>query len=168
MFEVGNANNLYDDRIVTGINNLIGLNFGTGSKIGIGLYSYEDLQNTRQCYVYSQAALDHFLDPPFKAARAFAVMANLCTGVTMICLICLSCMSFTKLVMKMVGCLSLLGGLFQCFTLLIFASEICTKGGGCTFYIGAGLSIAAALLAMINGCFIFSLKQPKARNTSNE
>ena len=90
-------------------------------------------------------------------------MANVFTGISMILLIFASCFEFSASVLRGVGCLLTSGSLFQCLSFLIFASNVlCDDPLNCEIYVGAGFSIAAALVAMV--CSIVCFQLPPAHD----
>jgi len=136
-----------------------------GRKSGFGLLSYEDqYRNTGEwtCYYYTDEMLDNF-DAAFKAARAFGITANVLTGIGMILLILASCFEFSASALRGLGCMLIAASFFQCLTFLIFASDVlCDDPLNCSVYVGAGFSIAAALVAMV--CSIVCFQLPPAHD----
>ncbi|KAL7574942.1 hypothetical protein ACA910_010766 [Epithemia clementina (nom. ined.)] len=126
---------------------------------GFGLYSYEDgAENSDNkfnwlCYTYSDEQKDR-LDSKFKTAVSFATMANIFVGIAMVFLIFTCCVQFTLPMMKILGVLMLIGSFCQVFTFLVFSSDLCSEFE-CTFYLGAGMSIAAVLVALASGILAF-------------
>lgn len=108
------------------------------------------------CVEYTAQEEIYLLDGKWKGARAMAVLANFCGGVTMIITICLSCVSIPKMFLQSTGLLSLCAGFFQCLTFIYFASDACNTFN-CQFSSGAGVALGASILYLINACIIFRI-----------
>ena len=126
---------------------------------GFGLFSYEDGAENRDsgfnwvCYTYSDEQMDK-LDSTFKSARSFAVAANVFVGIAMIVLLSTCCIQFSLPMVRITGIMMLIGSACQVFTFLVFSSDLCNDYD-CKFYWGAGMSIAAVLVALACGIVAF-------------
>ena len=112
---------------------------------------YEDY-----CVEYTAQEETILLDGKWRGARAMAVLANVCGGVTLIIAICLSCVSIPKMFLNATALLSVCAGFFQCLTFIFFASDAC-ETYNCQFSHGAGVAIGAVILYMLNTCIILRI-----------
>lgn len=141
---------------------------------GFGLWSRQDNWDNHPfdtviyyCVEYPQSDIDYFFDSKWKAARAMAILAGICGGVTFIICICLSCVSIqSKTFLHFTVFLSAAAGFFQSLTFIAFSSDIC-KEYGCSFGWCAGSAIAAMFLYWINA-FILSRIPPYVGNEQEE
>jgi hypothetical protein len=135
---------------------LTGTDYFQGSQdAGFGFRFREDV-TAYYCVPYSQDEIDYFFDATWKAARAMALIANICGGVTLIITICLSCVSMPKTFLNFTTFLSAAAGFFQCLTFIAFSSDIC-KNFNCQFAWGAGCAIGAFLLYFVNACLLYKI-----------
>lgn len=127
----------------------------------LGLFAYEELgSDSYACITYSDAQLESFLDAPWKAARAFAILANICNGVTMLFLIAASCVSYNSHALKVFAGLSFSGSASQMLTFTMFASKISDAPYNGTFYVGGGMAIIAFLFSITTGLLILQIPPP--------
>jgi hypothetical protein len=143
-----------------------GLPSSRGGKNGVGIFSYEDrLGSEWTCSAYSNDMIDNasYFDGAFKAARAFAVMSNVCIGIGMICLIVSGCVEFTPNAMKFLGFLLGAGSFFELLTFSFFASSVCDEFESCHFYVGAGFAIISMTLSFFTA--LLTCKIPPAKET---
>lgn len=66
-------------------------------------------------------------------------------------------MSISKVVLKTVSGLLLLGSVAELLTYVVFASDVCSTSG-CEFGPGAGLAIGSSILAFISAIFMHHVR----------
>lgn len=134
-----------------------GLDIQGLNDFGFGLWSREDVVED-YCVPYNQDDIDDFFDATWKAARAMAVIANICGGVTMIITICLSCVSIPKMFLNFTTFLSAAAGFFESLTFIAFSSDIC-QNFNCNFAWGAACAIGAIVVYFFNACLLYSIPE---------
>jgi hypothetical protein len=140
-----------------------GLDIQAEKDVGFGLWSREDVVYG-YCLQYEQNYIDYFFDATWKAARAMALMSNICGGITLIITICLSCVSIPKMFLNFTTFLSAAAGFFESLTFIAFSSDIC-KNFNCNFRWGAGCAIGAIVVYFFNACLLYSV--PKYEREEN-
>jgi hypothetical protein len=126
-----------------------------GGSSTIGLFGYEELGSNSKgfvCLRYSDTHLEYFLDGPWKAARAFGIIANLCSGVTLLCFIGASCFALSAIVVKVLAGGLVFGSFSILMTFLMFASDVSNAPFNGSFYFGGGMALIASIL-----CFVAAL-----------
>lgn len=131
----------------------------------IGPFSYQDFgefgSTTSQssCISYSSGQVDNFLDGPFKAARAFAVIGNICIGAGTLALTLLSCAFVESFLLKVFGGFFIIGSIFEALIFVIYASKISDEPHNAKFWWGSGLNVFGTLFALLAG--FLTLKLPE-------
>jgi hypothetical protein len=126
-----------------------------GGSSTIGLFGYEELGSNSKgfvCLRYSETHLEFFLDSPWKAARAFGIIANLCSGLTLLCLIGASCFTLNAIFVKLLAGGLVFGSFSILMTFLMFASDVSEAPFNGSFYFGGGVALVASIL-----CFVAAL-----------
>jgi hypothetical protein len=102
------------------------------------------------CTTYSSDMMDNapYFDGAFKAARAFAIMSNVCIGIGMLCLMSSCCVELPPKVVKSLGFLFGAGSLFQLLTFSVFASSVCNEFQ-CELSTGAFFAIVSMIFSFL-------------------
>ena len=150
--------------VTVDLTGVTGLNIQSQNDVGFGLWSREDIIEG-YCVSYEQNDIDYFFDATWRAARAMAILSNICGFVTLIITICLSCVSTPKLFLNFTAFLSAAAGFFESLTFIAFSSDIC-KMYNCNFAWGAGCAIGATALYFVNACLLRSI--PKYEREEEE
>jgi hypothetical protein len=108
--------------------------------------NYDDY--TYICQLWSNEMVDSFLDSTWRAARAMAIVSNATSSIVVLVSILLSCMSVSQTVIRWLIFLSIVTGVAEAFTFLIFASEIC-RNNPCRMSIAAEMAISASVFAFV-------------------
>jgi hypothetical protein len=98
------------------------------------------------------------MDGPFRAARAFAVLANVSIGVGALALVFASCAYFDVVLLRVFGWLFMLGSVFEALTFILYASKVTDEPHNGSFCWGSGLAIASTIAALLAG--ILTLRLP--------
>jgi hypothetical protein len=151
------------------------LRFSVFSKVGesigsstIGLFGYEELgsdSNGFVCLTYSETQIDFFLDGPWKSARAFGIIANVCSGVTLLCLIGASCFTMNPIFLKILAGWSFFGSFSIMFTFLMFASNVTEEPYNGSFHFGGAMTIVGSISAFVTSLLILQIRPPGERYT---
>jgi len=94
---------------------------------------------------------DDFLDGPFKAARAFAVLAHVFVGAAMIGLLVLSCAYLELFIVKILGWLLIAGSVCEALIFLVCLSDIAASPYDGSVWWGGILVVFASLMALLAG-----------------
>ena len=121
--------------------------------MSMGLLQYQDYSpgSSGHCTSYSVAQMEQF-DGFFRAARAFAIIANIFLGVSALVLMIMSCKAVQPSVVTCLSAAILLGGVFQGLTLLVYFSSFACDS--CQFYIGSGLALLGAFISCVAGALV--------------
>lgn len=128
----------------------------------IGLFGYEQYSigssgKDYKCTAYSTDQRDELLDGPFKAARAFAVIANVLIGAGMVGLLVLSCAYVEIFIVKTFGWLLIAGSICETMTFLVVASDIADSPFNASIWWGAVLTVFSSLAALLAGVVTLTL-----------
>ncbi|CAB9504979.1 expressed unknown protein [Seminavis robusta] len=114
----------------------------------MGLLYYED---NGTCTSYSAEQIEDF-DGFFRAARGFALMANIVLGVCALILMMMSCTAMQSSVVTWLSGFILVGGVFLGLTMLAyFSSFMCSE---CQFFFGSGLAVLGTFAALVAGTVV--------------
>lgn len=152
---------IYPD--ATRTNPLKSSQFGDYGSSTIGPFGYEEIGSDSvgfNCLSYSSEQLDSLLDTPWKAARSFAILANISNGFTMILLIAASCVSYSPHALKAFACLAFSGSVFLWLTFTLFASKLSDSPYNGSFYVGGGMAVIGALCSIVTGLLIIQILPP--------
>ena len=130
----------------------------------IGPFGYQQLgtdDNGFVCATYNDAQLDTLVDASWKTARAFAVMANICNGITMLFLICTSCVMYKPNALRIIAALAFCGSVCGMCVFSLFGSWVTNPPQNGRFHLGAGLGLIGALCSVVTGFMV--LKIPPER-----
>lgn len=116
------------------------------------------------CATYSSDQIDNFLDGPFKAARAFAVLANIFVGAGALALVFASCAYFEIVLLHGCGWLLIIGSVCEALTFLLYASKVTDGPHNGRFWWGSGLAIASSIAALFAG--ILTIRLPPSERES--
>jgi hypothetical protein len=128
----------------------------------IGPFGYEELGSDSIGYVcksYSSEQLDLLLDGPWKAARAFAVMAQGLVGATMLFLIFASCVSYSTMALYTIAGLSFSGSVSLMLTFVMFASSVAEEQNG-HFHVGGGMALVGFICSATTGFLVLQIGPP--------
>lgn len=114
----------------------------------MGLLQYQDLSpgSSGQCTSYSAEQMGQF-DGYFRAARAFALLANIILGVSALMLMITSCTAIRPSVVTFMSAVLLLGSVFQGFTMLVYLSSFACDS--CQFYFGSALALLGTVVSFV-------------------
>ncbi len=119
-----------------------------------------DAKNGFVCKPYTATQVEYFFDPAFKAARAFAILANVCIGIPLLLLIMSSCLAYPPMILLSLAGLSFFGGISVIFTFLLFASIVGDDPYNGSFYYGGAMAILGCLSCLITGLLILQIQPP--------
>jgi hypothetical protein len=108
-----------------------------------------------------------FHDPYFQVARAFGMLSLTIFGIFILMLLALPCITFSPTAIKLLAFMSFLAGIFNFFTLLLFASELCDRFS-CQFSIGSSMAIPVSVVAMMNAVLIYRLPFAAAADNDDD
>lgn len=108
------------------------------------------------CQEWSYDAASHFFDSAFEAARAFGIIANIASGITLVAALLMSCMSFSRALIRTFTGLSVLACISELLTFLVFASSVC-ETFTCKFSFSAGMAIGGSISAFITAIFFHGM-----------
>lgn len=112
------------------------------------------------CLKFSSLHKDFFIDAPWKAAQAFAIIANICSGLVLCCLIMTSCYAANTMAVKCLAGLSFFAGVTVMFTFLIFGSVVGDDPFNGSFYYGGGMTIVGCILCFVTGFLVLQIQPP--------
>ena len=134
----------------------------------IGLFGYEEIglnsKNGFVCKPYTPTQVEYFFDKPFKAARAFAIVADICSGVTLLLLIMSSCLTYPLMILQSLAGLSFFGSVSILFTFLMYASIVGDDPFNGSFYFGGAITILGCLSCFITGLLLLQIQPPGSHN----
>jgi hypothetical protein len=147
------------------------------TRFGLSYYQVP-LQNEFQCRSYWKEhpiaspigrgiTQEIFHDAYFQAARAFGMLSLSIFGIFILMLLALPCITFSRTAIKLLAFMSFLAGIFNCFTLLLFASELCDRFS-CQVSIGSGMAIPVSILAIMNSVLIYRLPCAAAADNDDD
>jgi hypothetical protein len=119
----------------------------------MGRLQYQDLSpgSSGQCTSYSVEQMEQF-DGYFRAARAFALLANIVLGVSALMLMIMSCTAMRSSVVTCISALLLIGSVFQGLTMLVYFSSFACES--CQFYIGSALALLGTVVSFVAGALV--------------
>jgi hypothetical protein len=79
----------------------------------------------------------------------------------MICLIASGCLEFTPNAMQFLGCLFVVGSVFELLTFSFFASSVCDEFQSCSFSVGSGFAIISVTLSFATALLVFMIPPAK-------
>jgi hypothetical protein len=141
--------------------------FGLGGEHShVGLFAYQASGTgssllATECTLYTPLQLENFMDAPLKAARAFAMIANICNGVVMLFGIAMACVAYKRVALCVIASFSALGGVSLCLTLALFGSKLGDDPYNGSFSVGAGLAIVAILCSILTTVLILNIPLPE-------
>jgi hypothetical protein len=115
---------------------------------------------------YSDTQTEYFIDAPWKAARAFAILAVLCSSFTLLCLIMSSCFVYNPMLLQSLAGVSFFGGLSIMLTFLMFASKVSDEPFNGSFNFGGAMTIIGSILSVVTGILILQIRPPNDHNYS--
>lgn len=134
----------------------------------IGLFGYQEIglnsKNGFVCKPYASTQVEYFFDKPFKAARAFAIMASACSGLTLLLLIMTSCLAYPPMILQSLAGLSFFGSISILFTFLMYASVVGDEPFNGSFYYGGAITILGCLSCFITGLLLLQIQPPGSHN----
>ena len=110
--------------------------------------------------------MEYFFDPAFKAARAFAILANTCSGITLLLLLMTSCLAYPPIILQSMSGFSFFGGVSILFTFLLFASVVGDDPYNGSFYYGGAIAILGCFSCIITGLLMLQVQPPGSHNYS--
>jgi hypothetical protein len=120
------------------------------------------------CVPYTSDQKKDFFDGAIKAARGFAILANISIGAGVLVLLTSSCAYFEILLLRSCGWLFIVGCVFEMLTLTFLASKVLGRDPfNASIWWGAGLSIVASLTALITGVLTIRLSESKYEPEKN-
>lgn len=134
----------------------------------IGLFSYQEFAEYGSggttgnfaCVSYSSSQKKDFFDGTIKAARGFAILANISIGAGVLALLIASCAYFEIVLLRGCGWLFISGSAFAMLTLIFLASTVLGDDPfNASIWWGAGLAILASLTALITGLLTIQLPE---------
>jgi hypothetical protein len=136
---------------------------GNVGDVGFGLLTYEspiseDTSGYNACIEWdrNREAKNYFSDGFWKAARAFAIMGNIGSGIGMVAAVLMCCMAFGREARVILAFCLLWASVCEVLTFLIFASDTCELYD-CVFSMGGGLAIAACIMCFISAVLMSKL-----------
>ena len=102
------------------------------------------------CIPWSYNAANYFFDEAWQTARAFGIIANICTGISMLAAFIMTCMPFSETLIRVFTGLLFFGSLCELLTFVAFASSVCSDYD-CQFGESAGFAIGGSIAAFIAG-----------------
>jgi hypothetical protein len=122
----------------------------------MGLLQYQDHSpgSSGQCTSYSVEQMGQF-DGYFRAARAFALLANILLGVSSLMLMIISCTAIPSSVVTLMSAFLILGSVFQGFTMVVYLSSFACDS--CHFYFGSGLALLGAVVGLVAGVLVCNI-----------
>lgn len=154
------------DGFLLPVNPFINADESLGSS-SIGLFGYEELgsnSNGFVCLKFSSLHKDYLIDAPWKAAQAFAIIANICSGLVLCFLIMTSCYAISPIALKCLSGLSFFASFTVMFTFLIFASIVGDDPFNGSFYYGGAMTILGCILCFVTGLLILQIQPPGSHN----
>ena len=121
----------------------------TDNKFDDGPYDISD-----SCSAWTYDAASYFFDSAWEAARAFGIIANITSGISLLAAFLMSCMSFSRVLIRVFAGLMLLASISELLTFLVFASSVC-KDFTCKFAISAGFAIGGSISAFITALLFY-------------
>jgi hypothetical protein len=118
------------------------------------------------CASYSANQIENYLDGPFKAARAFAILANIFIGAGSISLLKPHAPISSLLSRKGCGWLFIIGSVFETLTFLLYASKVTDAPYNGSFWWGSGRAIAASIAALLAG--ILTIRLPRSEHEQSQ
>jgi hypothetical protein len=110
---------------------------------------------------YSSSQKKEFFDGPIKAARTFAIIANISILAGVLALLIASCAYFEIVLLRGCGWLLISGSVFAMLTLIFLASSaLGNDPTNASMWWGGGLAIIASLTALIAG--LITIKLPES------
>jgi hypothetical protein len=131
------------------------------------LFGYEKIgsnSNGFVCVKYSPTQVEFFLDAPWKAARAFAIIANICSGMTLLCLLVSSCVAYPPIALQGLAGLSFFSGVSVILTFLLFASVVGDAPFNGSFYYGGAMTIIGCISCFITAMLLLQIQPPSSHN----
>lgn len=123
---------------------------------GIGLFSYKVFVDNEEtsCIPYTQSQMKTFWDTPFRTAYGFAILAIMCTGISMILLYALACFGVRGEVLRLMGAMSIAGSICMAITFSAYGSFIMQPPYNATMSTDSGLAIGACIASLLTGVLI--------------
>ena len=134
----------------------------------IGLFSYQEFAEYGSggttgnfaCVSYTSSQKKDFFDGAIKAARAFAILANVTIGAGVLALLIASCAYFEIVLLRGCGWLFISGSVFAMLTLVFLASTALGNDPfNASIWWGAGLAILSSLTALVTGLITIQLPE---------
>ena len=143
----------------------------------VGLFSYQEFAEYGSggttgnfaCVSYTSGQKKDFFDGAIKAARGFAILANISIGAGVLALLIASCAYFEIVLLRGCGWLFISGSVFAMWTLVFLASTALGDDPlNASMWWGGGLAILASLTALATGLLTIRLPESEYEPDAEE